>query len=495
MSKSIRILLVLLLISTLSNAQGLIINENDYKNIPQKIVNKQTSNLKFERKIDLSKYVPPIEDQEQTGTCVAFASAYYMRTILEAIKLGITNKDSIAALSFSPSFMYNAVKDSTDENCIDGISGEAALKYLKQYGVAKKSEQDLLQCENNKNLKLTENSKILDYVRLFSLINDEDKIYSVKKALSENTPVLLSLELTVTFEKLSFFWVIWHKILKFFDLEDKEFGVWKPSDSDLSGGHSVCLVGYDDDKLGKNKGAFKIVNSYGDNWGDNGYFWITYDDFNKYSKYAYQAFLPEKKQSDVMLSGEVAIVSEESEPFLYNSSNEEMLAYQMSKPQHTGKEYSFDVKVDKLTYLYLLGENENQNLTQITFPKEDTLSEMIGAATKLTLPIRPPNYVLNSKIGKEYWLFLFSSKKLNIDDSTFINQKGNLIQKVQAVFGSELISRNHIKYDSLSRKMTFKVVGKHTGTIVPMLIGYEHVATKPSKYPRNQRLLNLLGTL
>jgi hypothetical protein len=40
------------------------------------------------------------------------------------------------------------------------------------------------------------------------------------------------------------------------------------------GGHAITIVGYDDNRYG---GAFKVINSWGTGWGDNGYFWLTYD--------------------------------------------------------------------------------------------------------------------------------------------------------------------------------------------------------------------------
>jgi len=39
----------------------------------------------------------------------------------------------------------------------------------------------------------------------------------------------------------------------------------------LEGGHALVAVGYDDEKL-----AFKVRNSWGDTWGDNGYVWLPY---------------------------------------------------------------------------------------------------------------------------------------------------------------------------------------------------------------------------
>lgn len=39
------------------------------------------------------------------------------------------------------------------------------------------------------------------------------------------------------------------------------------------GGHAVCIVGYDDTKLG---GCFEVANSWGAGWGDSGYCWMPY---------------------------------------------------------------------------------------------------------------------------------------------------------------------------------------------------------------------------
>ncbi len=43
------------------------------------------------------------------------------------------------------------------------------------------------------------------------------------------------------------------------------------------GGHAVVAVGYDDArKIGKHKGALKIRNSWGKQWGEEGYGWLPY---------------------------------------------------------------------------------------------------------------------------------------------------------------------------------------------------------------------------
>ena len=52
----------------------------------------------------------------------------------------------------------------------------------------------------------------------------------------------------------------------------------------MLGGHAVTIVGYDDHRFG---GAFKIVNSWGTGWGDEGYFWLPYGYFGRVVNEAY----------------------------------------------------------------------------------------------------------------------------------------------------------------------------------------------------------------
>ncbi|MES9861878.1 MAG: C1 family peptidase [Candidatus Thiodiazotropha sp. LLP2] len=50
--------------------------------------------------------------------------------------------------------------------------------------------------------------------------------------------------------------------------------VYNSDDGEPSGGHAVTIVGYDDNRFG---GAFKVINSWGTSWGDNGFFWLPYN--------------------------------------------------------------------------------------------------------------------------------------------------------------------------------------------------------------------------
>ncbi|MES2794652.1 MAG: C1 family peptidase, partial [Bacteroidota bacterium] len=248
------------------NAQGLISNaktDSDYKKIAPKHSFFSNDAEGLPKKIDLSVYLPSVINQEKWGTCVGISSAYYMRTILEARRLGITDSKKINEISFSPSYLYNAIKDSSNTECYNGTELVKALDFLKNKGIAQLKEQPYPYCGNNiDSIKLRDNSKIMDYIRLFGLTDKEvNVVEAAKKALSEYTPLLVGILTTQSLQKLHFTSTFWARIKHFFGFslsESEDFRLWKPNKSvSFRGDHAICIVGYDDNKYG---GAFQAVN-------------------------------------------------------------------------------------------------------------------------------------------------------------------------------------------------------------------------------------------
>lgn len=484
----LRLLIALYLLGTLTlHAQGLNFNDSAYREVPQKISEQIAVTAKLPSQVDLSMYVPTVINQGTLGTCVGVSTAYYMRTILEAKRLNITDQKAIDALSYSPSFLYNAIKGAKDRECLQGTEVMKALDYLKNNGVARFSQQGYPYCGQNKAITPSPDSKILDYIRLFSLTDrQENVVISTKKALAEGTPVIVGIQTTPSLDDLGFWGKIWLHILQFFGrASDEELGLWNPAKSKvLRGGHAVCVVGYDDAKFG---GAFHIVNSRGESWGDNGFFWIRYEDYIKHTKYGFQAYLPTQPHStDIVLSGDVTIsfaglLSNDNVPFIRKisstpaDSSDKIVAYSLRDPQASGTQFKFSANVDKQSYLYVLGANAKTIETGKLFPVADSLSAIIGANTKIVLPSENQLYQLDKSIGTEYWLFLFSEKALDID-SCLVRMNaasGSFRQRVLTVFGDELVPFSQIEYKE--KKMGFELRGKHTGSIVPLLISLRHV--------------------
>ncbi|MDP8254512.1 MAG: C1 family peptidase [Candidatus Alcyoniella australis] len=64
---------------------------------------------------------------------------------------------------------------------------------------------------------------------------------------------------------------LWSGLLIFEDFQHYRSGVYRHVTGGLSGGHAVVMVGWDDAL-----GAWRCKNSWGTNWGEDGYFWIAY---------------------------------------------------------------------------------------------------------------------------------------------------------------------------------------------------------------------------
>ena len=109
---------------------------------------------------------------------------------------------------------------------------------------------------------------MIDYKELpngkFEKIVDVDLL---KYALTINLPIVSGIGVGDQFGKLG-----------------SENSLYRPTLDEAGGGHAITIIGYDDYKFG---GSFRIINSYGSDWGDAGFFWMTYDDFEEAVSDAY----------------------------------------------------------------------------------------------------------------------------------------------------------------------------------------------------------------
>lgn len=81
--------------------------------------------------VSYEQYCPSVGDQGQQETSVAFATAYYLRTIMEGKEKNITQKPALDQARFSPTFVYDKIRDPKDVNCKGGGTIEEALEVLK----------------------------------------------------------------------------------------------------------------------------------------------------------------------------------------------------------------------------------------------------------------------------------------------------------------------------------------------------------------------------
>lgn len=222
--------------------------------------------------VSLLKYAPRRLNQGQQGSCVAWASAYAARTILEAQRTG---KDP-NSVKFSPSFMYNQI--SLNKRTCQGSYIKLAMDNMMGIGAVPFNDfgYDETSCNTEPSVQLKAKAQAYK-IDGFQRLTEEDsrfaskEMLSIKQNLSKGSPVIIGMMVGGSFMQ---------------NMRGRE--VWVPTQNDYSqrgfGGHAMCLIGYDDAKDG---GAFQIMNSWGEDWGVDGIGWVRYSDFKAFNIESY----------------------------------------------------------------------------------------------------------------------------------------------------------------------------------------------------------------
>jgi C1A family cysteine protease len=192
---------------------------------------------------------PPVGNQGSEGSCVAFGCAYAARSIMwrkNHPATGYFNNLNI----FSPEFVYNQIKVSSD--CRSGSYVTSALDLMKRQGVCRWSVMPYTpdNCSKFPNIIQywdASRCKISGYARVMRIV------LLIKVELWLGRPVIVAGPVDENYLALG------------------PGGVLR-SRQGFIGNHCYSIVGYDDSKK-----AFKIMNSWGTNWGSSGYGWISYN--------------------------------------------------------------------------------------------------------------------------------------------------------------------------------------------------------------------------
>jgi C1A family cysteine protease len=226
--------------------------------------------------VDYSAYTP-LNYQQVGGTCVAhsFAKA---RAILLNKRLYETDNAKKIAHDFSPYFIYFNLTSPYDKGCKQGLNIETAARFVLIYGNAPLAFVEYpdyypftqyrlgFPYPNRYPVSLQEDAQVASKFR-FSDIYRLDNAYDVKHALNDGMAVVVGMNLTE----------------EFVNLTGSSYS-YKSYHQPVNIGHAMVVVGYSDYILG---GAFKIANSWGAQWGDNGFVWIDYNSFAQMLLVAY----------------------------------------------------------------------------------------------------------------------------------------------------------------------------------------------------------------
>ena len=267
-------LVVLLLLSTNAlNSQGIKFDNEKYESLPayepQKSQGYAAGNLPA--KISYRAYCPPVLSQGQVSTCVGWATSYGLLSTQQNILMGESNFYKKQVRVMDPNFVYALIRDYSDGWCQNGTNMGDAMEVLMNYGSKPLYTPPWLSCNSTYAFDkfALAIASIYTITNFYALIDKSDLVNTLKYTLSNKSPIAVGMNVTKSFATGS----------------GMQYGKWSPSSNELiEGGHAMCIIGYDDTKYG---GSFELMNSYGTDFGDNGFVWISYADIKKYMQEAY----------------------------------------------------------------------------------------------------------------------------------------------------------------------------------------------------------------
>lgn len=212
-------------------------------------------------RVDLTDRLPRPDPhgQGKIGSCYAWSLGYGVKSFHEAVEQGWepTGDDH----RFSPSYIYNQRANRPD----GGMAVEDGLRVVMETGAVPWSRMPY---EENDEAAEPDAALMAEGQAMqasgFMLV-DPVTPDNIKLALASDLPVVLLMNTDTNFCEIR-----GNAVMTHYDADE----VKQRHENGEGTGHAICAVGYDDEKH-----AVRILNSWGDDWADQGYAWIDYDLF------------------------------------------------------------------------------------------------------------------------------------------------------------------------------------------------------------------------
>jgi len=208
--------------------------------------------------VDLRKYLSPVVDQGNLGSCTANAIASGLGEYLQKIASKQFTSLSRLDLYWWERFIEETVNEDSGAEIRDG------MKVFNQLGIAPENDYpyDITTFTNEPDPKAIMDGTIFKISKYYRVQN----LNYLKISLAEGLPVVTGIQVYESFES---------------DAVAQTGIVPMPkANEQLLGGHAVLAVGYNDSKQ-----QVIMRNSWGTSWGDKGYFYLPYTYFTDHNGY------------------------------------------------------------------------------------------------------------------------------------------------------------------------------------------------------------------
>jgi C1A family cysteine protease len=215
-------------------------------------------------RFDIGVLFPPIAQQGKQGSCVAWSAGYALRSyyLSKMDRLDISKPQNVP----SPAYIYNHANwYRSQSGCMDaGMIVFNALDILKA-GVVSLADMpyDDIRCSPGPDVAMqTRATKFR--INAWQYV-DPNSLEQIKAQIADGQPVVFGIDVAQSFQK--------HRGSGVYSRNPREQTI---------GGHAMVLVGYDDDRR-----AFRLLNSWGKGWGEEGRAWMAYDTFMRDARDSY----------------------------------------------------------------------------------------------------------------------------------------------------------------------------------------------------------------
>ena len=208
------------------------------------------------KRVDLVEFCSPVEDQKNLGSCTANAGAGLMEYYENRAFGHYTDASRL--------FLYKVTRNLLGWHGDTGAYLRSTMKAMALFGTLpeKHYPYDVSNFDQEPtafDYSFAQNYQGLSYYRLDQKgLSKSDVLGRVKTFLARGYPSMFGFDV--------------------YNFGNAKGEIRYPNASDVyRGGHAVVAIGYDDDRqIESEKGALMIRNSWGEDWGDNGYGWLPY---------------------------------------------------------------------------------------------------------------------------------------------------------------------------------------------------------------------------
>ena len=386
----LRILLLIIALLSLWGCNGALKNGNDktqgtggltdrerYRDVARYYPIDALTRKQLPARVSLEQWAPTPQHQGAQGSCVGWAAGFCARTILEAKRLDI-DPDSIA---FSPSYVFNQVRV---EDCNSGSYLSDGLLLLQREGVLtleeypyRKTHCDVLpvDAERTKANKY----RIEGFARLSSAERiDRVDIKAIQQHIAQGLPVVFVALISKAFKDLD--GRLWEPDPASIDAAK----AWREgirNEEQVGGlsGHAMCIVGYDAFKYG---GAFRIQNSWGTSFADQGRFWMRYDDLETFALEAYGMYPQSEARKDERTSAQAQVniglktVPQSAYLPFYKLAADR---FKLNRELPRGMKFKLELSNSRPLYLGILGR-DGRGLPYAIYPEDSLQASFVGVA-------------------------------------------------------------------------------------------------------------------